>query len=293
MEENTQGAPPESTIIPPKDEANPRLNFIPFLLIFSILGVLILIFCVGAWFYIQNLPKEVACTLEAKICPDGSSVGRSGPKCEFAPCPTTKNKSQSKKYTDRGGRFAFEYPEKYTIREQFGGDKNELYYYYLNTEEGQLRIEAGPLVRGSRFEQIDKKNIETINGVNWIIVPPVESCTAAQCGTLPSGYYFEKENYYIAALDMEAEGSPSPDLAQILSTFKFYEAESVAGQGCIIGGCSGELCLNESSKDTGSICVYKEEFACYKSAKCEKQTDGNCSWTKTDTLISCIEKSKK
>ncbi len=29
----------------------------------------------------------VACTEEAKICPDGSSVGRQGPKCEFAPCP--------------------------------------------------------------------------------------------------------------------------------------------------------------------------------------------------------------
>jgi len=27
------------------------------------------------------------CTLEAKICPDGSSVGRTGPNCEFAPCP--------------------------------------------------------------------------------------------------------------------------------------------------------------------------------------------------------------
>jgi hypothetical protein len=32
--------------------------------------------------------KPVACTLEAKICPDGSSVGRTGPNCEFAPCPT-------------------------------------------------------------------------------------------------------------------------------------------------------------------------------------------------------------
>jgi hypothetical protein len=31
----------------------------------------------------------VACTMEAKICPDGSSVGRSGPKCEFAECPST------------------------------------------------------------------------------------------------------------------------------------------------------------------------------------------------------------
>lgn len=29
----------------------------------------------------------VACTQEAKICPDGSAVSRTGPNCEFAPCP--------------------------------------------------------------------------------------------------------------------------------------------------------------------------------------------------------------
>jgi hypothetical protein len=27
------------------------------------------------------------CTMDAKICADGSAVGRSGPNCEFAPCP--------------------------------------------------------------------------------------------------------------------------------------------------------------------------------------------------------------
>lgn len=29
----------------------------------------------------------VACTMDAKLCPDGSAVGRQGPLCEFAPCP--------------------------------------------------------------------------------------------------------------------------------------------------------------------------------------------------------------
>lgn len=29
----------------------------------------------------------VACTMDAKECPDGSYVGRSGPDCEFTPCP--------------------------------------------------------------------------------------------------------------------------------------------------------------------------------------------------------------
>lgn len=30
---------------------------------------------------------QTACTQEAKLCPDGSSVGRTGLNCEFAPCP--------------------------------------------------------------------------------------------------------------------------------------------------------------------------------------------------------------
>jgi len=34
-------------------------------------------------------PAPTACTMEAKICPDGSSVGRSGPNCEFAQCPVS------------------------------------------------------------------------------------------------------------------------------------------------------------------------------------------------------------
>ncbi|MBI4225461.1 MAG: Hint domain-containing protein [Candidatus Sungbacteria bacterium] len=32
----------------------------------------------------------VACTQDAKQCPDGSYVSRTGPKCEFAPCPAPR-----------------------------------------------------------------------------------------------------------------------------------------------------------------------------------------------------------
>ena len=42
----------------------------------------------------KNNTEPVACTMEAKLCPDGSSVGRSGPKCEFAPCPVDKNSGE-------------------------------------------------------------------------------------------------------------------------------------------------------------------------------------------------------
>ncbi|MEK7176860.1 MAG: hypothetical protein AAB719_00980 [Patescibacteria group bacterium] len=32
--------------------------------------------------------EQVFCTQEAKLCPDGSYVGRTGPRCEFAECPS-------------------------------------------------------------------------------------------------------------------------------------------------------------------------------------------------------------
>ncbi len=31
--------------------------------------------------------EPVACTMDAKVCPDGSYVGRTGPSCEFEACP--------------------------------------------------------------------------------------------------------------------------------------------------------------------------------------------------------------
>ncbi|MFZ2167439.1 MAG: hypothetical protein WAV50_01055 [Minisyncoccia bacterium] len=36
-----------------------------------------------------NAPGPQACTMEAKLCPDGSAVGRTGPNCEFAECPSS------------------------------------------------------------------------------------------------------------------------------------------------------------------------------------------------------------
>lgn len=39
-------------------------------------------------------PGQTACTLDAKVCPDGSSVGRIPPNCEFAPCPSPQSTSR-------------------------------------------------------------------------------------------------------------------------------------------------------------------------------------------------------
>lgn len=55
----------------------------------KIAGIALLVVIAGVAF--MEYPKQeattVACTMEAKICPDGSAVGRTGPMCEFAACP--------------------------------------------------------------------------------------------------------------------------------------------------------------------------------------------------------------
>lgn len=47
--------------------------------------ILVVFFWLDAVTRKNNSP--VTCTMDAKICPDGSAVGRTGPNCEFSPCP--------------------------------------------------------------------------------------------------------------------------------------------------------------------------------------------------------------
>jgi hypothetical protein len=51
---------------------------------FIIAILIILIAVIALSMSYANTP---ACTEDAKICPDGTTVGRVAPDCEFAPCP--------------------------------------------------------------------------------------------------------------------------------------------------------------------------------------------------------------
>jgi len=81
-----------------------------------------------------NLNNQAACTKEAMICPDGSSVGRSGPNCDFTPCPAPnpnhitellsnaskfileKNETiEWKKYTSKKLNLSFEFPPHFRV----------------------------------------------------------------------------------------------------------------------------------------------------------------------------------
>ena len=54
---------------------------------------------------------------------------------------------------------------------------------------------------------------------------------------------------------------------------------------CKPTGCSGQLC---SDQDIASTCEWTEKYACYKTAICERGTNGACGWRATAELTSCL-----
>lgn len=63
---------------------------------------------------------------------------------------------------------------------------------------------------------------------------------------------------------------------------------------CVVGGCSGQLCLdNKESKGVSTTCEWKEEYGCYKTAQCAVQSHGQCGWTPTPDLEKCLDEARK
>lgn len=56
-----------------------------FLVFFSVLSLS----------HVSLANSPAICQMDAKVCPDGSSVGRQGSNCEFAACPSVQNKAEA------------------------------------------------------------------------------------------------------------------------------------------------------------------------------------------------------
>lgn len=69
------------------------------------------------------------------------------------------------------------------------------------------------------------------------------------------------------------------------------QPQPAPAKSCKVAGCSSQLCVDASAGDIVSTCEWREEYACYRSATCEVQQDGECGWTETPTLVSCLQRS--
>lgn len=61
------------------------------------------------------------------------------------------------------------------------------------------------------------------------------------------------------------------------------------GAGCAVGGCSSQVCGEAGEAESVvTTCEWREDYACYRASRCEKQASGKCGWTETEEFKQCL-----
>lgn len=131
---------------------------------------------------VTTRPSSKACTQEAKQCPDGSYVSRTGPNCEFSPCPSpiattsTATNNQFINYLDSDYKISFDYPKEWGKPKvekippspdlyQFTGKENYILFDFGNNQF--LKFAAADLIFikdfYSTYEKEKQKMLEIYN----------------------------------------------------------------------------------------------------------------------------------
>lgn len=99
----------------------------------------------------RRAPMGAACTLEARICPDGASVGRTGPDCSFAACPLP-----NMEIPEAG--IAFALPSGYTQILSGAPNQNTLRIFSKPSAspavQHSIRIERYPIPAGKNADDV-------------------------------------------------------------------------------------------------------------------------------------------
>lgn len=74
--------------------------------------------------------------------------------------------------------------------------------------------------------------------------------------------------------------------AQGIAASQFYlKVENTKPKMCAPTGCSGQVC---SDTDVITTCEWRPEYACFRSASCSTQDNGDCGWVMDDELRRCL-----
>lgn len=207
-------------------------------------------------FFAGQQNNQVGCTTETKICPDGSLVGRTGANCEFAKCSEAQTTPQV---------LAFGSAITVAVGKQIiFADGLTVMLTQINDsrcKQGVVCIWAGEL-----------SPVFTVFGGSMGTAQEVRLGTQTVKQVTKNGYTFELKNTKETSVTIVITKESKP-------------------QGiCYIGGCSGEICSPQQGMT--SSCIYQAKYACYKSATCARQSDGQCGWTQTPALTACLNINK-
>ena len=236
------------------------------------ISILILIIVGGGLYFILqsgvNNQEGIACTQEAKLCPDGSYVGRTGPNCEFAECPKVEDSHADLIRVQSPAPNAVVTTNSLTVKGEARGN------WYFEASFPVRLYDANGKELAVKPAQAQGEWMTT----NFVPFEVTLNFTkpATATGTL----VLEKDN---------PSGLPQFD-DKITIPIRFTAEQTqvispIVKNNCVVSGCSGQIC---SDKEMVSTCEYRPEYACYKSGTCELQTNGQCGWTQTSTLSACL-----
>jgi hypothetical protein len=95
----------------------------------------------------------------------------------------------------------------------------------------------------------------------------------------PSGLIIAGERYTYEVLAVAGKGRTV--------SAAYHRLGNADPQACYVGGCSAQVCSDQP--DAITTCEWRPEYACYQTATCARQADGQCGWTQTEQLMACLE----
>lgn len=270
----------------------------------------------------ETIPETKYCTEDAKVCPDGSAVGRdANNNCEFFPCPEVNDTDETpvaNKFWCRGksydvsevgfcarallvrgmtciisdhGDIIIPEEEYDAVKEcvDLRDNRQETFAckgdYYNVSEVGtcsRVRLAEGSKCMETEFGDIIYKTSQESS---------LQKCIMT-CGN--AGPELERiDENGVHSCTCSIEGMSCEGLSKSNPVNNIQDL-SLGGQcqtdaDCMTGGCSGQLCgLKDVVGDTITTCEYRNDYACLKETSCGCN-DGICQWANTPEYQQCLE----
>lgn len=204
--------------------------------------IIVLVLGAGIWMMVSNRSSEDIiggvgdgiCPQDAKVCPDGSSVGRVGPSCEFEACPDIGSGQPDRFFESRSLGVRLEYPSGWTVSGQTDNEtgskevnvKSKDSFLNITIFENKDKVFLKPWFESS-FDKEDNADCEFSDPsmkIGKYYAKLVRIRSGAENGICyETGIYANADdNSKVVKVEFDEKGD-SEVLAKILGTFEFIK----------------------------------------------------------------------